>query len=468
MSALAAVIRHPWQRRRQGHGVRATAIGLAFVLLPLTAFAVWRELPLTVWLGLTGLVLLTVLWWSTVEGLVLQNRPDLARLLPGQLRVLRGTLLAHALVFVLAGTGCVALLLGLRPAWPWMVAVTMLLMAWLVRSAWLWLPLSLAPLSVPWLPVGPLTWAGWVTASPWSVQAALAGALLLMLMLVLGDGGAAHRKSYERQRRWALLTRAQSEGRPVSAVSLGPVMRGLARCFTWPLAMHRRWLLRRPAPDNALTRLDLGLLAGGQWPMLAWLMLLIVGGGMGAVMMLVMWASPDTDLVRIVDAARIGLCAGAFNLLCTPLLQRPAALCSRRREQALLVLLPGVPVGAELAARLEARWRREHLAMWALVSAPVLLVAAQGSPGTLSFAAAFSACCLPLVWLSQWRHRRARGTATGFALWMAAPSLGILPAALAESALVPAWASLATGVLVYALCAWRSTPPRRGLLPTPG
>ena len=50
----------------------------------------------------------------------------------------------------------------------------------------------------------------------------------------------------------------------------------------WPLALHRRWLLSRPTPGNALQRLDLGLLAGGQWPMLVWLMLLIVGGGMGA------------------------------------------------------------------------------------------------------------------------------------------------------------------------------------------
>lgn len=464
MNASLAILRQPWWGRRQGTGLRIAALGLALVLVPLTLFSIWLRLGLAAWLGLCGLTVLTLLWWSTVEGLLQQNRPELARLLPRQLHLLRLHLVVHALVMGLAAYGCLSLVAAPRPGWAWLVAATGLLLAWLVRSPMLWLPISLLAAGMPWLIPGPPPVARAVAALPWSMQVALAAALLVLLLQVLGHGGAAHRRSYERRLRWAAMARAQTEGRAVTAVSMGPVWHALSRIFTWPLGVVRRHLLRRPTAANALQRLDLGLATGGQWAMMAWLLLLI-GGSLAVILALVAQANPGTTWVRIVDAARIGLCAGAFNLLCAPLLGRPAALCSRRAEQGLLVLLPGVPTGAELMARLEARWRHEHVVAWVLVSALVLLVAAQGTEGTLAFAAAFSACCLPMVWLAQWRQRRATGSPIGTALWMAAPSLAILPALAAERSQLPPWASLGAGLLVYALLAWRVQKPRRAQLP---
>lgn len=204
--------------------------------------------------------------------------------------------------------------------------------------------------------------------------------------------------------------------------------------------------------------------------MLAWLTLLIVGGGMGTVLWLVWRANPGLDLARVVDASRIGLCAGAFNLL----LSRHWSTGGRALGRAAAAnrhcwCCCRCPVSASVGrAPLEARWRREHLAMWALVSAPVLALATQGSPGTLSFRPPrVSACCLPAVWLSQWRHRRRRSAGAGFSLWMMAPSLLILPASLAEAGGLQAWGSLAAGIAVYAACAWRNVPPRRAMLPSP-
>lgn len=465
LDAALSVLRQPWQARRRGSGLRIAALTLALVLVPIALLSAWLRVGWATWAGLSGLALLIGLWWATVEGLVQQNRPELARLLPGQLRQLRVNLLVHALALGLAACACLALVAGLQLSWVWLVAGTGLLLAWLARSPMLWIPASFVGAGMPWLIPGPLPVARAVAALPWSLQVALAVAMVALLLQLLGDGGAAHRRRYERRQRWAAMTRAQTEGRTVSAAAMGPFWFAVSRCFTWPLAVHRRRLLRRPTPANALQRLDLGLATGGQGAMMAWMMVLI-GGGLGLVLALVAHFNPGVTWERLVDASRIGLCAGAFNLLCAPLLGRPAALCSRRGEQALLVLVPGVPTGAALMAQLEARWRLEHVIAWVAVSAPVLALAALGSADTLAFTAAFSACCLPMVWLSQWRHRRGRAAPLGNALWMMSPSLVIVPALAAMRLELPPWSSLGAGMLVYALLAWRVPKPQRAQLPT--
>jgi hypothetical protein len=131
---------------------------------------------------------------------------------------------------------------------------------------------------------------------------------------------------------------------------------------------------------------------------------------------------------------------------------RLARLWARRREQALLVLLPGAPHSGDTAA-LERRWRREWLQMWAVASAVVLAVGALGPAGTLNFLAVCVAVNLPLVWLAQWLQRRLDGPPRLLLLGLAPPLAAVL-GGVAERLEVPAAVSLALGVLVYALCAW--------------
>jgi hypothetical protein len=458
--AHRAILRQPWLAWRRQHGL-GFSFGMALVLV-LAALLVSRMLKISPPQTLAGLALvaLAVLWWLQIDGLLRQNRPVLARLLPGQASALRRCLLVQAGLIGAAAFGVLSAAQGPRAEWLWLIAPTMLLLAWVQREPWLWLPVSLWPL-VPLSGRAPVEQAANLS---WPAQALLLLGLAWLLLQVLGSGGAWHRRDDARRQRWWAAARARTDGRAQPAATQGRLVHRMARPLIWPLTLYRHWLLQHARPGNLLQRLDLGLQVGGQGPMLLWLLLGIVA--LFAVGFALLMAFTDSGLgwPRVIDKVGVALCIGVFGVLCSPLSGRTAALWGRRREQALLVLLPGPPAGADLAAALEARWRREHLALWTLGTILVLGSMAVGSPDHLEFGAAFAACCLPLSWWAQNRHRRLRSVPSAWEALLGV-QLAIPPALLAYEAEVPAWASLAVGVLVYALCAWRATPPDRALLP---
>lgn len=457
-AAHLALLRQPWQVRRAREHPAVTLGWLPLLALPAAWLAWQRGIPWPQFLGALGIVFLTVLWTAQVGGLLRQNRPELARLLPGQLTTLRQSLLLQTLLFAGAAWACLSLALGPRAEWPWLVLPAMLLIAWSLRQPWLWLPIALLPL-LPWslrALLQPLL------AGPVALQFALLAVMVVAVVAVLGDGNVAHRRRFAWQQRWQASLRAQGEGRPAPVVH-GPWLRRLGLPFTWPQRLAREALLRR-APGHALARLDLGLQVGGQAPMLLWIAACIAAA-LAVAATAVAWRVPGIDWAGVIDQGRLGLCIGLFSLLCSPLTDRPSALWRRRREQALLVLLPGPPAGAALAAALERRWRHEHLVLWSLASAVVLGLCSLGGPGTLQFGAAFAAACLPLGWVAQALHRRLRSAPSGWRALAVAPALATLPALWAQAAEVPALASLAAGGVVYALCAAASRAPGRALLP---
>lgn len=462
MSAIhAALLRQPWQARRSGKGLRNLAGGLLLVAVPVILFALHKGIALHQLLGAIGLVWLTMLWWVQVDGLLRQNRPDLALLLPGQLPALRVQLLLQGLLFGAALFGSLSLALGPRQEWLWLIALLLPLLAWLQREPLLWFPASL-------LPALPLRLRGGLDALialPLAAQGLLLLLLAALLVAAIGSGGAWHRWQHARLRRWQLALQAQQEGRAAPAAQ-GAVFRALAACFNWPARVYRGALLRRPTPANALARLQLGLDGGAMLPVLIWVLALILGG-MALALALVAHYQPEADWRQIVDNGRFGLCIGLFSALCGAPLSRAGMLWGRRREQALLVLLPGLPQGAAQASLLETRWRHQQLALWLFGAFVVLAVTSQGSPSTLDFAAAHAAGCLPLVWLAQAQLRKLpQGSSKpGFAWWNFAPALMALPALAAQWNGVPAWLSLGAGVLVYGLCAAGAGQPRQALLP---
>lgn len=459
-SLQPAILRQPWQIRRAQRPLAWTFAGLVLLALPPTLLAHWGGVTLPRYLGLLGTVLLTWLWWVQLGGLLRQNRPALARLLPGQLRALRWNLATQALIVGVAMAGCLSLAFEPLAEWCWLAAATLLLTAWLQRQPWLWLVVGLLPL----LPVRPRGLLVPLVALPVALQALGWLVMLLGIVAVLGNGGAAHRRRFAADQRWLASLRAQTEGRPRPLAAQAALLRMLGALAVWPLRVHRRLLLRRARPANLLQRLDLGLHTGGHWPLLLWAAA-VIATGLAAAALVVSWQRPATDWVHIVDVGRFGLCIGLFSLFGSSLSSRLPTLWGRRREQALLVLLPGLPTGAALAARLESKWRREQLALWGLAAAIVLAISSLGSAGSLVFAAAFAASCLPLPWLAQHLHRRLRSAPSPLVLWGAAPALAIVPAVAAQGASVPPWASLAAGAAVYALCARRGAAPARALLP---
>jgi hypothetical protein len=460
---FVAVTRQPWQARRGRHGLWWALVAL--LALPLMQALRYGPVPLQI-AGTLAIVVALWWWWTAVDGLLAQNQPALARLLPGQVRTLRIALLWHALLAGALALGGAALLVGPHAESVGWVIAGLLLTAWTQRRPWLWALVWLLPVA-PWsLRAGLLQVMAW----PVAAQLALLAGAVALLMSAVGGGGRMHRRVFVRRRSWQAASQASKQGRGVPATARLTWLRRATLPFTWPDRWARQRLLQRPDAANALRRLDLGLQTGTGAPMLAWLLLLCFGGMLLALAVARAW-HPDIDWSRVVDGGRIGLCLGLFGVLTGAQLGRLGALWGRRREQALLVLLPGPPAGAPLAAALERQWQRDGLLLWVLGTVLVLAIAAQGRPGSLQFVAGFAAALLPLgTWL------RARWRRPGEAPNAALPAIVVVllagsAATGAQLLAVPAAASVAAGVALYLAVRLRSGAPRQALLPagrTPG
>jgi len=454
MSATArhlALLRQPWQARRLDTGWNRAWVGPLVCGLGVLALVLTWPSRSHLWLGSLGLAWLAWLWWLLAEGLHRQNRPALARLLPGHVRALQLQLLVHGALVTAAAVAFFTLALGPVRPWLWLVLPMVVMMAWLAREPWLWLL--------------PIVFGPWVPLHAWAAEAAsaspglqLLGLLVAGLLLVasVGSGGTLHRWHAARCARWQRAAAAQREGRGIPSTALSLPLRALLRLFDWPRLVWRRRVLARGATALLGARLSLGLGLGGQWAELLWSGALLFIAP--AIILFGLWRSePDIDLQGISDLSRFGVCIGAFSMIASTQHGRLSRLWTRRREQALLALLPGVPTGDFSAV--EKRWRREYLLSWLLATAAVLSLGAAGSPGSLDYTAFCAAFCLPLALLAQHQQRRMQGRPR-LAPLVLAPVLAAVLAWPAQHLGLPAWASLATGVLVYAALARRHDPRR--------
>lgn len=449
-----ALLRQPWQARRQDTGWNRAWVGpLVCGLGVLALVLAWPKLS-HLWLGAMGLAWLAWLWWLLAEGLHRQNLPALALLMPGHARALQLQLLVHGVLVTAAAVTVATLSLGPVRPWLWLVLPVVVLMAWLAREPWLWLP---ACLLGPWVPLH--AWAAEAaSASPGLKLLALVAAGLLLVATV-GTGGTLHRWHAARCARWRRAAAAQREGRGVPSTALSLPLRALLRKFDWPRLVWRRRVLARGCAAPLGERLSLGLGLNGQWAELAWTgaLLFIIPAVIAFAMLR---NDPGIDLREMVDFSRFGVCIGVFSMIASTLHGRVSRLWTRRREQALLALLPGVPTGDFSA--LEKRWRGEYLLAWLLATTAVLALGAAGSPGSIHYTAFCAAFCLQLPWLAQHQQRRLQGRPR-LALLALAPVLAALLAWPVMRLGVPAWASLAAGVLVYAALARRQDPRRLSL-----
>jgi len=253
-------------------------------------------------------------------------------------------------------------------------------------------------------------WAGHRLLVACSV--AVAGAAVLVQ--VVRGGGTRHKASYEtRQRLHAAVSMQQADGALPAACGRYGWIAGLVvvgRPYAWWLAR----LMTRPR-SPLMARLLAGLGPSGHWTtrifQAAWFLVssvvlcvavsTVLGGGMLAYVL--PWL--------------------AFSVLtgvCSPALQAVPQLQQTRREQALLVLLPGVPRGARLN-----RWLAWQMSLTFVVAAVAALgmawlldlVADAIQPGvslqaTGGMTFGVAAVVLPQVaW--QWRHWARLRSATG-------------------------------------------------------
>lgn len=391
----ASLLRQPWQVRRNRRS------WLSLSLVPVLALGVALALGTALRLGaggvlmIGGLVLLVILWHLQVDGLLRQNSHVLARLVPGHAQALQLSLLVQGL----ACTAVAVLLISLGSSpqlrWLWLCLIVVVLLAWLVREPFGWIAFGLLSPLLGELP----RWTQQLASLPWGVQLLGLGSLVLLLAACAGQGGAWHRWADERQRRLLRSIDAVSRGETVAAVDQGRLGRAVTRCFDWPQRVWRRRVIAAGPRLPMGTRLGVALATGGVMPALLWL-----GVCIAAVLGLMLWAR-QVSWSLLAEPGRVGICIGLFSMLAGVLNGRLERLWARRREQALMLLLPGCPRGADVAG-LEQRWRAQAVLLWAGLTALALALTHQGGAASRDFVLFVALLCLPLPWWAQWRARR--------------------------------------------------------------
>lgn len=434
-------------------------------------------LALGAWLGGAvgrgvGLALAVVvalcLWALLCYSLQEQNRPQLARLLPGHVAALRHTLVGGWLLVVAAMLPLSWALTGSPWSYTGFTAGVMLMLALVARWPLLWLVIWLPGSALPWLARQPLLREPmaelqfWLHAHPLPALCLglLAGALLLRS--TLGDGDAAHRQRHQQRQIWRELSRNQGSHRSVwRQGSLWDRMQGFGR------SAYLR-LLQRPLPAHAQGRQRFARMAlamgpqahwSGQLMQLpyVWTVLLVMGLLTGLITS--PFTSPFGRPIEPSTPAFQGLghlSFGALFYLLSVLQQTQGALAQTRHEQGLARLLPGMPQQAELNRRLLQLLSVQYLLHWALVWAPLAMMLWQ-VPAAHDQLLAFALASL-LAGVTLWRNwaRWPQRAVLGMVLhYLVPPLLG----ALAWLALHRGWlndATLALGLLggLLLLGAW--------------
>ncbi len=376
-----SVLRAAWQQYRNVSGMGFLYVLGGVLTVGLLAVAVWVPSGglLAKILGLSVLsVFVLCAWTLLVSTLLLQNHPHVARLVPGHMAALRRVLTGAWLLF----TGLVAIIgwgFGHGLAAAVGAGLGLLLWAWILRA-------PLFALLCAFVVAGCSFWAAnhayvLTHSSAWKVvekhpEAVVAGVLVATLTvaaLTVGGlfqaGGARHVANYRARVRMlaaqfgAGMTQEQWRG----VGGLGAVLAYL------PDLLYRR-SLKRSCELGGGTVLDRAALGLG--PTLHWT------GQVGFLVFLgVFWAVlslPMTGFGTLSAASQTsvnsGIAYGSAFFAIGVAMRSSAAMYATRREQALLMLLPGMPRGGVLNRQLALRLLALFLGSWTMTIVVVLAV----------------------------------------------------------------------------------------------
>ncbi|WP_457420095.1 hypothetical protein [Roseateles sp. P5_E7] len=355
------------------YGVVLAGLGVALWFMPV--------MQLRIAIACTVLVMaLFGLWVLLLVNLLQQNHPTITRLVPGHLRRLRqATLITWLLISCAQGGLAWWALAGLAPLPPLLLAAAAVgvVAAWGQRH-WLWaIALYMAPSFVIPLHLHKRLAPQWHALvdlwqlQPWGWLALSLVVLGALLVRVYGAGDARHRAAYEKRQRMLKLARSGMTGNRAGIGALGR----FGEWFAWPVdTLVSKWLSRllaRAQPGQAsiasvMARAELVLHGIQHWlrhGVSVGLTLLCVGLGSALAFGLLGVASGPFFSSATVGIA-FGLGIAGFN----PGFALRNMLWHTRREQALLVLLPGMPLGRQLNRAVAFVQLRHFLLAWGLTT----------------------------------------------------------------------------------------------------
>ena len=417
---VALMLRAPWQwQRNDGRFWALTMYALLATLLvggpalELIFEEEWYWIR-SLWSVLAAIPLLAI-WGLHFFALLRLDHPHVARFVAGHAHALRAAALAlwlalvalvgvvawvvlnplvadhplHAvaLVALVAAAALLVVALALRFWWLW----------WLWLVLWvLWLPFPFIGQFRAWAATQPVA-AGlrelWL-AQPLVVFLVLLVAMATALLSLFGKGDARHARAYASHEIFRKITTASATGQkpPLAAYSRWGEVVG--KPFQ---AASDAWLaraLRRASPQRPSVMARLAVVLHGPQHWVGMVGGILVGQVLlvAALAVFMHWSGYDLSGESLRDSMVVPIALVAMAM--APLAGLPAGLWASRREQALLMLLPGVPQGATLNRAL-ARQQVQHLLLSVLATSPTLLALASWGPTSQVFA--FYGAALPVM-----------------------------------------------------------------------
>lgn len=323
---------------------------------------------------------LVVLWWTAFMQLQIQNHPVAARLVPGQLRHLRETALA---LFLALSFGCGALMaaggfdLGV---WTMLAAIVLASLSVLSRWPLLWFFVWLVPsTSFAWRK-GALVQAltemlvDGYQHQPLTLTAVVLALSSAVVWRMLQSGGPAHVRQYCWTRAMTMAARSNALTGWDTGAAQGRTGRFFHHLFGWLLSIWREHLLRvaLPTARSAVARAELCASGGTHWTIVIGSSLLILS--IVLIIVMIVSLTGGSDVARAMRSAASGVSFGVMSMVLNPVLGSAGGLYKRRREQALLLLLPGMPRGEALNRQLARRQMIQFLLCWCFGLGLVVLI----------------------------------------------------------------------------------------------
>ena len=461
----------PWQWQRNQGGMGRFWMLAALLLLGGMAGAVWFSMPRPLaWVlgGALGACVVLATWGTQFYALLRLDHPHAARLVPGHSRALRSAALGLWLAVVLV---C-GIATAIAPSLPGSPTQRMLLGAVASGAALLyvamalrWGGLWLAVWLVPWLlqqprveaAVRPL-WNGaqaqWHEAPVYfSVLALLATAAALTQLF--GRADSAHARAYDRREAthkslWAAFT-----GQRLTAAERGHNKAAMGLRFWRGTDAWLAHTIRHADSGrrSVMARAEVVLYGDQHWVgMASGCVVALIALGVIAVMLNTLGY---LDLAGMGEPGFIALAIGFSTLSLSSLFAARGAVWASRREQALLMLLPGMPQGVTLNQALARQQIKSYLLLW-VATMPLTLAVAWWAD--MPYLLGYAAAAVPLaasLWrdLSRTQSPHPLSALLPLGLFMAVGLLSMLLLRWQPTLLLP-WA-LGLLALTAALLAWR-------------
>jgi hypothetical protein len=373
-----------WQSNQSSRLARGMRVGfwVLWLMVPTTA-ALWWLAPQQAAVVVVLLWSMALLgWWGVQFAALLRlDHPNFARLVPTHMWRLRVTAVTWwAATAALGGSSAVAVLawagwpaggLGVWHNFPFAMpaaAAALLLVALALRWPLLWLAPFLVPLSgsLPhWL--RQWLWPFW-QARPWLVGVLLLLVMAVALVALFGRGDSAHARAWDQRERLRRSAQASASGHTPGFAAYGRWGEWLGTPWQH---LADRWLAHatrsaQPTPASVMARAEVVLYGAQHWvrqlgvllPLLVLLLVILI--------VVKQWVLPQ-GVALMLENGHIGMGIGLICMVLGMVVGLPTALWASRREQALLMLLPGMPQGVALNRALAWRQARQGLLLWALV-----------------------------------------------------------------------------------------------------